>query len=1098
MGGIITYKASAGSGKTYTLVKEYIKYLFLERFNELDTQRQAHRRILAVTFTNKSATEMKERIVEALYKMSTGEQTDYIDYLLSIDDISKYLNRKSLQTTAKKLLAEILLDFSFFRVQTIDAFFQKVIREFARELGVNSEYALELDHSLIKEAAVERLLHSMEEKSDLLSWMVEFAKDEIDSQNNWNPKNSMNMLSELLFKEKYITGGESFNKGYEALKEYRQRLRKTITDFEKGCEERFGEMRRLVSDDVLDVVEGRVIKKGLMKESAFELSDAMWKVIDGKTDVDEWIPATKRKSADNAARAKIATIISCARRLKEFYDKGLRHYLTAKEVIGQLYITGILSELDENVKAVCRDNDTIIISSSTEFINKIIDNSTTPFIYEKIGTRTNHFLIDEFQDTSLLQWRNFVPLLQESIDSGYESLVVGDVKQSIYRWRNGDWSILHKGIKDVFGQMYHERILDTNYRSNANIIRFNNFIYPAMTGLLDKSDALRLETAGIYGDVRQEVSPKKMTQYGGFVKCRFIETDKLKKDEWQRVWIEKSIDDINELKSRGYGYGDMVCLVSNRNEATVVAECLANAGIPYFVESNKQLGGNIAVQFIVSLLRYIMQPNESLYRAELFVNYSIAVCGLDFDGLDLRYFGLADFNNSVEPWEKALFGDKYADLQRIKGYQLRKLVHNVDNLFNLSDSANQRNKPFLQPFFDLVEEFENSEGSDIKLFMEYWDKSGSATEIAMSKAVDAINIMTVHSSKGLEFKIVFIPLCDWKFEIHKGSSNYALVRFNEDVGSEHLFSMLPVDLKSHNALMSTDFSDEITKERQNTYLDVLNKLYVATTRAEYMLYINCTMNETTDNNSVSGYLNTVLESGSDDNPGIVKKEYGDCTEYVLGELVDSAEVKRIENESRQCEEKRKTESTGWHSVVDNGELTVNYETASVDDIEARTKMKYRYADRDFEAVERQKELSAVEYGTVMHRIFSEITTAKDVELAIDNAIRRGDVDHEKRKLILEYIRNAINDNRVSGWFGDEWQVMNEQEILCPDDIRRPDRIMVNGKKAVIVDYKFGAYEKYRNNQYIKQVRRYMDLLSEMGYEVEGWLWYIAENIIEKI
>ena len=509
---IKVYKASAGSGKTYTLVYEYIKFLFNAQslmtsalkqggdFSMHYSSMNLHRGILAVTFTNKSTAEMKERIVMALYELAKGEREDYVKKLRGDIPALSGVDDAEIGRRAKALLTDILQDYTQFRVSTIDGFFQQVVRSFARELNLNNQYQVELDTDRILEMAVDNMLASLgnsqqstadgQQSTLLLDWLTEFASENVVDGKSWNPRSAILGLAKLILTEDYLSQKEKFGFDLKRLKEYRDHIRKIIKKFDDDLKAVCDEAQKALSGvDGKEVFGDNRISRfdyEYLKGKNYELSATFVK---GAESDDLTVWCKKKYQKDVSLQGVVSRLHECVKRIVDLCDVAgdrYKEWQTAKIVNSYIYILGILNEVDRHVMEICREKDCLIISSTSDFINKIIDNSDTPFIYEKVGVRTEHFMIDEFQDTSRLQWSNFVPLLKEAVSQGNESMIVGDVKQSIYRWRNGDWRILHEGIGKEFKDYVKDVSLGENYRSAREVIEFNNKLYAEVPKLVDE------------------------------------------------------------------------------------------------------------------------------------------------------------------------------------------------------------------------------------------------------------------------------------------------------------------------------------------------------------------------------------------------------------------------------------------------------------------------------------------------------------------------------------------------------------------------------------------------------------------------------------
>ncbi|MFI3296857.1 MAG: UvrD-helicase domain-containing protein, partial [bacterium] len=646
LGSIITYKASAGSGKTFTLVYDYIKYLFLAQKSFVDLlnqcksgrdldnikpnksiwQRNVHRRTLAVTFTNKSTAEMKERIIVSLSLLADNHSNS--PYLSKLRDellggelkINSSFSEKIIQIVSSLLLSDILQDFSGFRVQTIDGFFQQVVRSFASELDINNKYQVELDTQQIFDMAVDNMLASLDslDKKNLLNWLTEYAKDKVDDSKSWNPRGDIQKLATLLLSENYVSKAEEFsNVDNKALNDYRTSLRDVVKNFET-------DLQRLCNVALCRCVEigANNLNSKAISSSTFDAKTIIKKkfkfsktFIDAAGDSDKWCKKDKLGDCtygDLEALSKTAKAILdlCADGNKEFIE-----YNTAKIILSNLYIVGILGELSQQVNEICLSNDLMIIASTTEFLQKIINNSDTPFIYEKIGVKTDHYMIDEFQDTSNMQWKNFIPLLKESVSSGNESMLVGDVKQSIYRWRNGDWKILHSGVKEEFENEVTTETLDTNYRSCTEVVNFANSLFGFLPTKIDENipkpndkhipESKIIKFSDVYSDSRQELpsSAKDKNKYQGYVKCTCFKKEKgAEADALSRRSLDSICKDIANLKDKKIPLNDMAVLVRTNKEARNVADRLREEGIPFCSADALLMGDNGAVKFLIATI----------------------------------------------------------------------------------------------------------------------------------------------------------------------------------------------------------------------------------------------------------------------------------------------------------------------------------------------------------------------------------------------------------------------------------------------------------------------------------------------------------------
>lgn len=1080
------YKASAGSGKTYTLVYEYIKYMFAMlsiegiKNGEYNKPLNFHRRILAVTFTNKSTAEMKERIVSALYDMIQGKKEDYVKKLRKdMSSVLKDVEDDVIARITERFLIDILQDYTMFRVSTIDGFFQQIVRSFARELNLNNQYSVELDTDIILEMAVDGMLASLgKDNSQLLAWLTEFATDKVDFEGTaWNPRFKILSLAKMLTKESYMLQKDKFGFDLKQLREYRDNLREIIRKFDADlkmvCDEAKG------SFDWNDGLEwfgkNRISRFDYeyLVDKEYELSDTFTKGAESD-DLEKWCKGKKKRVE---LQPIVTKLHKCVIRIVELCEgERFREYQTAKILNSYIYVLGILNEIDNYAMDICKAKDCLLISSTSDFINKIIDGSDTPFIYEKVGVRTEHFMIDEFQDTSRLQWSNFVPLLKETVSQGSGSMIVGDVKQSIYRWRNGDWSILHEGIKKEFGDYVKDDSsdeslrLDKNYRSSAEVIGFNNKLYSELPKLIDaqlKAQKVIDEDSylqDIYADSKQEVG--KADAPKGYVRVEFLANDATDKEQkWNVQSLNHMVETMHELGN----YGEMAVLVRVHKEAQAVAAKLKEVGIPFYSSEALCVADDAAVRFILAVLEYLVQPYEQLFRANLLALHREVCLGRMIGEEDHELISYGGDNYAM--WEKSVFGNEEVAerFDRAKYMSLLSMIESLVGVFDLNEVDGGVHSIFLQSFIDKVQTYAIDGTLDLKSLLEYWSIEGKNTFIAMPEGGDAVRIITIHKSKGLEFGVVFIPFMDWNMAV-ASLGNYQLVETKEKTRNNHLFidevPVVPINTQSSSKLFNSEFKDDIVREFLATCLDKLNMLYVATTRASQQLYIYCN-----DKESQSS-----------------KKESNEISRISIAEALRSI----LPTENKYFYESNDKVAYSPKKKADNGdvetiELVRNKEfLPSDEEVAARARLRFKYSEDTGEGEARM-------YGVMMHKLFERIITLDDVDNAIEWMARDGE-DVEGLRSEVEAI---LALEGVAELFDARWRVMNEAEIFDAENgrIYRPDRVMIDdeNREVVVVDYKFGEYTDEVHSKYQRQVSRYVRLIKDMGYDARGYLLYATER-----
>ncbi len=1099
--GIKVYKASAGSGKTYTLVYEYIRFLFEHLFEHLVRDEKGeirivgrdmpslnlHRRILAVTFTNKATAEMKERIVKGLYELSQGEHKEYLEKLRENVSELRGMADDDVAMCAKRLLTDILQDYAQFRVSTIDGFFQQVVRSFARELNLNNQYQVELDSDSILELAVDNMLASLGDEGCemLLKWLTDFSTDRVGSEQSWNPRSAILQLSKLTMKESYVLHRDSFGFDLDVMEDYRNRLREIVKKFDSDlmveCE---------VAENVLKGVDGKEVfgdnrisrfNYEYLKGKDYEISVTFEKCAKD-AELKTWCKKDYQK--DTSLKNIVDQLYKCAEKIVNMCKgERMREYKTAKIVLSRLYVLGILSEIDNRVMEICRTRDCLMISSTTDFINKIIDNSDTPFIYEKVGVAIDNFMIDEFQDTSRLQWSNFVPLLSDAVAQGNESMIVGDVKQSIYRWRNGDWRILYDGVDKQFGDYVNHKPLGENYRSREEVVNFNNKLYEELPLLVDAQlqkqkivDGKFLED--VYKDSTQKLGKERDDK--GYVRVEFLSGESGDAEDltWKDVSLNKMVATMRELNV----FGDMAVLVRKNAEAQLVAKRLKEEGIPFYSSEALCVADNVAVRFVVAVLRYMMQPQEQLYRANMLALYRELCSGRMVGVEDYELMSYRDVDYAE--WERCLFGDDIVAERfgRLRYLSLLQTIESLVTLFGLDNVDGGVHSIYLQSFMDKVQSYAIDGVLDIRSLLEYWEIEGAKSFIAMPEGGDAVKIVTIHKSKGLEFGIVFIPFMDWSLGL-SGLSDIQLANTTNKSRESSLFidkvPLVPIDMQASRKLFDSEFKAEIVAEFKALCLDVMNVLYVATTRASKHLYLYCAelpkkkekkekkeseekdVKENMDKISITELLRRVLAIGDED----TMCEFGECVYVKSNKESDGIEKKEL---------KRDAES-----------LPTEEEVAK------RAQLRFNYSEDECEGDMRR-------YGVMMHKLFEGIGVIDDIDDAIEGLKRNGEYVDGMSSEVDEIF--AIDG--VMELFDARWRVLNEAEIFDGkrNRVYRPDRVMIDDEngKVVVLDYKFGEYTEELHEKYSKQVGRYVRLIKEMGYDVQGCILYAKERKIIKI
>lgn len=1084
------YKASAGSGKTFRLTVDYLKLVL--------TGEWSYRHILAVTFTNKATAEMKSRVMSELHALSQGADTAVLQVLKR----ELQLHELELARRAQRALKRILHDYSRFSISTIDSFFQRVIKSFNRELGINSAYSVELDENSILDEAVDRLILSVEDDLRLRAWLKDFAENKITEGRGWNLKADIVQLGREIYNDAFRSLNEEL---YEKLNDkefiswYRGELNRIIHQFEKTLQG-FGRGGEAVMAEHGVSIDDFKSKQRGPATSFAKLSNGNYSftatALKAAADIDQWTV----KNAPEAARTAAVRLMEILANAVSFNEKNAAYYYTARLITDQLYVLGILVDLRKMVQEICQEKGLVLISDSGYFIRQIIDNSDTPFVYEKTGVVYQNFMIDEFQDTSALQWDNFKPLVVNSLAEDHFNLVVGDVKQAIYRWRKGDWNLLAGKLNeslDHFGT--DTQLLNQNWRSCGNIIRLNNTIFTVAPQLLQEHVDAEHESAGldelkpipeIYADRLQEIGRGELKDEGYF-RLRFMETGRDRQDENLELVKSEMLECIKNLQQKGVKARQIAVLVREKKEARIIAELFLqeknkeeNHGFNFDILSNESLYLNNSrlVNFVVALMHCFIEPDDPIVQATInYLYYSYLYPLLkeagrlpDFSDPAKRQ-GSLDFSVAYQPQLNEQFEELASDensLQRylqsdlfqqlVAGKSLQEMVYSLCEKFSLFSVSNEL--AYLQAFVDQLAVFERGNASEVTTFLHWWTENSGKITIPVAETIDAISILTIHKSKGLEFDHVLIPFADWSMQ---PSGHHApLLWCAPDCAPFDALKLVPV--KYGKLLENSIFRKEYLTEKFNTYIDNLNLLYVAFTRAKAGLYAWA---------QASGKMATV----------------GDLLQHTVQQTAmrggDLLKLSDMTDESGQIVEWGKfflTEEKKEESVQN---LLLNRFSFS----DFRKQLAVRNPVQDFFNAEGPWQ-GAVNKGKVIHEILSEIRHADELERAVHKAVFAGKVNEDERDALTLEIDRMLSDPEVKEWFDGSYRVLTERSILHASEqgIKRPDRIMIGpDQQVVVVDYKSGEHEM---EKYYRQVRNYKALLRQCGYpNVKAYVWYTRIN-----
>lgn len=1037
-------KASAGSGKTFSLAKEYISLLLASG------DPREYRHILAVTFTNKATDEMKQRILKEL------------DVLASAPDSSPYVGDivlesgktvQEISALASKILCNILNDYSAFSVSTIDRFFQRTLKAFSREIGQFASYQVELDKDSLVTESVDRVLDSLTEAdSALLSWLTDSVKEQLMRKGRFSLENKLYETAVAMKRdehrelvEKYgIDESKAWSK--EALSELKEACRKIISVYESDVKDAAKAV--LTALDAAGVSAGD-FSRGFMKQvcgySGLEKGASVGMPTDAfmrnAADKDLWFAKSK------AGRLLPLVEGSLELPLEHFlslFGVRYREYVTAQILADQIYSLGISREVNDSFNALMREKNVLSLDDSNTILKGIIDGSDTPFIYEKIGVRYEHFLLDEFQDTSNIQWENFRPLLADSDAAGYDNLIVGDVKQSIYRWRNSDWELLKTKLKQQFAHAV-EMPLDSNWRSVRSIVEFNNGFYLYAAGSLD---AVSGDTyvSSIYSDVAQKAKAKDSA-------CGNVDVIFCEKFPDEDTQMDAVLREITRLKACGARNSDIGILVRANDKGAAIASALLGVGIPVISDDFLNVKASPAVRRLAALLSYANNPEDSLNS---FLASSLGI---------------------APP-------EEYHSLVDLCEYFIREIKAGTGTGF-------EGETPYLQAFMDTVQDWSVMNGNSLQDFITYWDTADP--KISSPDDADAVRIMTIHKSKGLSFPYVIFPYAE-SVKMYRADFHWCRPDV-EGTGLESVASgIYRVNLSS--GVDSSFFSESYRREKMMQTVDAVNTFYVATTRAEKGMTIISELPSQSCCGSVAegasyGFQNMSqvlywyvhLPSSGRFMKQIPPSE-GDVDRHWYEERFRMGKAYAFSGEH----EEPLPESDGGYP---------SYPLNPGGGRPARLQFSTEASDFFSEDGNTGMEASGRLRGIVLHDILSCVAVPEDLERAVEESFFGGNIDAREKDGITAMLKDRIESARSRGWFPSErGRVVNETSIIDSDgEVYRPDRVVIDGEHVIVIDYKFGKPLK----KYLEQVGKYAGLYGKMGYaHVEAFLWYVERDEVVKV
>lgn len=1108
---LTVYRASAGSGKTFTLAVEYISLLVKDPEN--------YQHILAVTFTNKATQEMKMRILSQLYGIANSLQSSQ-QYFNKVKEKTN-MPDAVIRNNARAALTLLIHRYNNFRILTIDAFFQQVLRNLAHELGQTANLRVDLNNEEITEKAVDQMIESLEKGQPVLQWISTYINNSIEDDNGWNIIGKIKTFGTNIFKDFYKAHEANLKEqlsNADDFKVYETTLRKRRNDIRKTFNSKAKSILNEIKNANLDIPSN--YRSGLYKyltDSAIApLTNKPLKagVLKANESPQNWTSSKCAKADKQQIQTLAAEVLSAQlSELIAYNNDNWNEFQSIQLTLSHLSELRLLHAIADAVDNLTKDTNRFMLSNTQALLKELIADSDTPFIFERIGARLKHVMIDEFQDTSTIQWQNFQVLLANCMAQELsQNLIVGDIKQSVYRWRQGDWGILNNIEKSFAHQKIRLETLDYNYRSEKRIIDFNNAFWEQCVANTAKEVAQDdAEKAKIVQKAYEDVAQKThKTTENGFVKISLYPSKSMKE-----AVLEELIETIKELFNNGYGGKNQskiaILVRSKSNIQDIVNALLQSFGNEINIVSDEafRLDASLSVNIIVSAMHLLTHPDDVLTRGKLVKLYNQEVLKKPLTDTDLLV-SINESNNidtkNIDKKERRKLATEQqmaklnsqlppeyvANRELLLGLPIVDLVDKLFMLFGLDQLEGQSS--YICTLYDTLNDFLKDHTADIDDFINEWENSLSSKTI-QSDEIEGIRIMTIHKSKGLEFDNVIIPFCNWEME-KKGT---LWCETKNKPAPYNKLPLLPIDF-SRDKLIGTVFEDDYKEEHFQNIVDNLNLLYVAFTRASKNLFVfGLRQGKTTLDNIAKGTppgnrsyaIELALRQVSEQLQGSslsFPDDIGSEIHFEYGTLAPETHEKE-------------------HAVADNPFLIKpDKHIVSIATYPQAATFKQSNKSIEFvkgEDVDPSDRTRYIKIGNVLHQLFSTIYTTADIPARLNELEQQGIIynDEITSAQLRTRIEDAITNPQVQEWFSKRWQLYNECTILEYNkdtnemEEHRPDRVMTDGKEFVVVDFKFGK----EREEYKKQVQQYMEILIRMGHKkVSGYLWYVVKNNVVEV
>ena len=1058
------YKSSAGSGKTYTLVKEYI-ILTLKKPSQF-------KHILAITFTNKAANEMKERVIQYLTELSAeklNRDATSVKHLLPELIKETAFSEEEIKIKAHQVLQSILHNYSDFAISTIDSFVHKIIRTFAHDLKIPLNFEVELDTDLLLTNAIDLLLQKAGTDEKLTKILVEYIENKTEDDKSWHIENDLHKFAQQLLKEDNLVHIEKIKSlSIQQFLDIRIKLNKLKAIFEKNISVIAQEAYEIISKNNIAIKSFYQGEKGIGKYFQ-DLSIGKYNKISPNSYVidtienDRWYSKTLNDIEKNNIENIKEKLIEYYNKISNYAEKHHKKYILYQLILNNIYPVAVLNEIEKTIDEIKKEDNILPITEFNKKISAIVCSQPVPFIYERIGEKFHHYLIDEFQDTSSLQWMNLLPLIENSLSYNYFNMIVGDAKQGIYRWRGGDieqFAILpaiSDSIKDEYSKEreaslirnFEGKNLDANYRSKKELVEFNNAFFAFIAQI--SSDYIK----NIFNNSKQKFNK---LNTGGYVEINFLHKDK-EIETPSEVALDKVVETIHHLIQNNYKPKDIAILCRSNIQTSIIASHLILNGIAVISDESLLISSSEDVSFLIAWANFILNTEDEIAKCVI-IHYLINHQKVFDLGYHTLIRSLQKIDKASPPYISTDLFIAYLNKNsfsinplQLSGLPVYEFFEKMITLFKLERNTDA----FIRYFQENIFLYTQKKQASLAGFMEWWEENKGKKSIIISGDTDAVKVMTIHKSKGLEFPVVILPF-----------ATETISKTLPPLWIEPAIAEIP-ELKSslisnNKTVESTAFSELHQVEKYKSMLDLLNLLYVAMTRPKEHLYIFTTYpsKEVNEPSSNADFFYLFLKNNAlwEEN----KQTYS----------FGNNEIKRVEEDKEALDEIKPIS------------------IASLKTQEQVIHIKKKAND----LWDTENPTAKSEWGNIIHYAFSLIFHEKDIDNAIAHLILKGMIVKENQKEITQQITAIISNPLLNPYFKSDFHIKNEAEILLKDgSIIRPDRIVIKDQEVIVIDYKTGIPSQSHHSQ----IEMYANTLTEMGYkQIKKILVYIDQNKIVEV